>query len=207
MGEVAAGGKSFYGARLGLLARRTRFPRLPGDPAHAGSFAFGVRYAVLERGGREEALDAARRLLDEGAEGIGFTFNPDFDLADALAAPVAAMRRAQRLLVRAMLPPAAELGELAFSAGEGRIAAPGYLAASVAADADRLDAGRARDELVEAARQALTARPAIAAWLLREPEMGPFAGDIRTATGLPVYDHARFLAWFHAGLAPAVFPR
>ena len=35
----------------------------------------------------------------------------------------------------------------------------------------------------------------------------PFATDIRAATGLPVYDRVRFLARFHAGLAPRAFSR
>ena len=207
MSAVAKGGRSFYGARLGLLVRRTRFPRLPGDPANARSFPFSVRYAVLERADRATALAAAERLLDEGAAGIGLAFNAAFDLANALDAPVADGLAAQRGLVEAMLPPETEVGALAFSGGNDRIAAPGYLADAVAADADRLDIERARDSLVDAARQAAADRPAIAAWLLDEPEMGPFASDIRAATGRPVYDRTRFLAWFHASLAPRVFPR
>ena len=207
MSAVASGGRSFYGARLGLLARRTRFPRLPGDPANARSFPFSVRYAVLERTDRAAALEAAERLLDEGAEGIGLAFNAEFDLAGALDAPFAGGLAPQRGLVEAMLPPDAEVGVLAFSGDNDRIAAPGYLADAVAADEDRLDVERARDSLLAAAGRAAADRPAIAAWLLEEPEMGPFASDIRAATARPVYDRTRFLAWFHAGLAPKVFPR
>ena len=207
MNAVASGGRSFYGARLGLLVRPTRFPRLPGDPANARSFPFSVRYAVLERADRSTALEAAERLLDEGAEGVGLAFNAEFDLADALDAPFAGGLAVQRSLVEAMLPPDAEAGVLAFSGGNDRIAAPGYLADAVAADEDRLDVERARDSLLDAATQAMSNRPAIAAWLLDEPEMGPFAPDIRAATARPVYDRTRFLAWFHASLAPRVFPR
>ncbi len=207
MNAVAPGGRSFYGARLGLLARPTRFPRLPGDPANARSFPFSLRYAVLEQADRSTALRAAERLLDEGAEGIGLAFNAEFDLSDALAAPFAGGLAAQRSLVEAMLPPDAALGVLAFSGDNDRIAAPGYLADAVAADEDRLDVERARDSLLAAAGRAAADRPAIAAWLLEEPEMGPFAADIRAATGRPVYDRTRFLAWFHASLAPRAFPR
>ena len=207
MSTVATGGRSFYGARLGLLVRRTRFPRLPGDPANARSFPFSVRYAVLEQADRTAALDAAERLLDEGAEGIGLAFNAEFDLADALDAPYAGGLATQRDLIETMLPPSAEVGVLAFSADNDRIAAPGYLADAVAADQDRLDVERARDSLTAAAERAVSNRPGIAAWLLEEPEMGPFASDIRAATGRPVYDRTSFLAWFHASLAPRVFPR
>ena len=207
MNAVFPGGRSFYGARLGLLVRRTRFPRLPGDPANARSFPFSMRYAVLERAGRAAALEAARRLLDEGAEGVGLAFNAEFDLADALDAPFAGGLAAQRRLVQAMLPPDAALGVLAFSGDNDRIVVPGYLADAVTADEARLDVERARDSLLAAAGQAVADRPAIAAWLLEEPEMGPFASDIRAATGRPVYDRTRFLAWFHASLAPRVFPR
>ena len=66
---------------------------------------------------------------------------------------------------------------------------------------------RARDGLVDTVEQALSDRPGIAAWLLHEPEMGPFAADIRATTNLPVYDRTTYLAWFHASLAPRVFPR
>ncbi len=207
MSAVASGGKSFYGARLGILVRPTRFPRLPGDPANARSFPFSVRYAVLERVDRTPALDAAKRLLDEGAEGIGLAFNADFDMANTLGAPLAGGLEIERALVEAMLPPGAEAGVLAFSAGNDRIAAPGYLADAVAADEDRLDVERARDSLVDTVEQALSDRPGIAAWLLHEPEMGPFAADIRATTNLPVYDRTTYLAWFHASLAPRVFPR
>ena len=106
-----------------------------------------------------------------------------------------------------MLPPDAEAGVLAFSGDNDRIAAPGYLADAVAADESRLDVERARDSLLDAAAQAASNRPAIAAWLLDEPEMGPFASDVHAATGRPVYDRTRFLAWFHASLAPRVFAR
>ncbi len=207
MGAVAAGGKSFYGARLGLLARNTRFPRLRGDPANARSFDFTVRYAVLDRADRAEALAAAQRLLDEGAEGIALAFNAGFDLADALDAPFAGALDADRRLIRAMLPPGAELGVLAFPGNGGDIPVAGYLAEAVAEDADRLEVERACADLVGAARRAAAERPAIAAWLLHEPEMGPFASELRAAAGLPVYDRVRFLARFHAGLSPRVFPR
>ncbi len=207
MNAVAPGGRSFYGARLGLLVRPTRFPRLPGDPANARSFPFSLRYAVLEQADRAMALTAAKRLLDEGAEGIGLAFNAEFDLADALDAPFAGGLAAERRLVEAMLPPEAALGVLAFRGGDDRSAAPGYLADAVAADEASLDVARARDSLLAAAEQAVARRPAISAWLLEEPEMGPFAADIRAATRRPVYDRTRFLAWFHASLAPRVFPR
>ncbi len=207
MNTVAQGGRAFYGARLGLLVRQTRFPRLPGDPANACSFPFSLRYAVLERVDRATALAAAERLLDEGAEGVGLAFNAAFDLADALDAPFAGSLAAQQRLIKAMLPPDAVLGVLAFSGDDGQIAAPGYLADAAAADEDKLDLERARDSLLAAARGAIADRPAIAAWLLHEPEMGPFASDLRAATALPVYDRTRFLTWFHASLMPRVFPR
>src|SRR5215470_12847065 len=36
--RIAYGGKAVYGARLGILMLEARFPRIPGDMGHAGTW-------------------------------------------------------------------------------------------------------------------------------------------------------------------------
>src|SRR3954463_9970790 len=73
-------------AFLGVLMLRTRFPRLPGDIGHPGSFGLPTRHVVVERavaarvvqdaaglrasGLAEDFIAAARRLESEGAVAI-----------------------------------------------------------------------------------------------------------------------------------------
>src|SRR5258707_14842223 len=80
--RIATGGKSVYGARLGILMLETRFPRIPGDMGNAGPWPFPVLYRVVkgaspQRVVREKAAglldafrDAARGLVATGAAGI-----------------------------------------------------------------------------------------------------------------------------------------
>ena len=206
MGAHADGGRNFYGSRLGLLARRTVLPRLVGDPANALSFPFPVRYAVLDRADHGSAMSAARRLVEEGAEAIGFAFNPDFDLDGTLPVPVAGNLSAALDLVAAMLPATARIATLAFGPAPGRTAVPGHLADAVGRDSRSFDIDLARAEIAAAAAGA-AADPSVRALLLWEPEMGPFARDAAAAAGIAAYDRVRFLRWFHSGLAPRTFPR
>ena len=80
--RLAPGGKTVYGARLGILSLETRFPRVPGDMGNAGTWPFPVLYAVVPgasprkvvreraRGLLEPFLEAARTLVRAGADGI-----------------------------------------------------------------------------------------------------------------------------------------
>ena len=42
-----AGGKTVYGASVGILMLETRFPRIPGDMGNAGTWPFPVLYKVV----------------------------------------------------------------------------------------------------------------------------------------------------------------
>lgn len=80
--RTATGGKSVYGARLGILMLEARFPRIPGDMGNAETWPFPVLYRVVrgaspQRVVREKAaglldafLDAAGELVATGADGI-----------------------------------------------------------------------------------------------------------------------------------------
>jgi hypothetical protein len=89
---------------LGLLMLQTRFPRLPGDVGHVGSFAFPVHRRIVQgatpervvRGRESTALqpfiDAALALVDEGCSAIatscGFMALWQQELQAALPVPV-----------------------------------------------------------------------------------------------------------------------
>ena len=147
-GRRVPGGKTVYGARLGILSLETRFPRVPGDMGHAATWPFPVLYAVVpgaspQRVVREKAqgllepfLAAARALVRAGADGItascGFLSLFQAELAAACAVPVAASSLMQVPFVERLLPPGRRAGILTVSSVDLH---PEHLvAAGVAAD-------------------------------------------------------------------------
>ena len=103
---VMRGGKAVYGASVGILLLESRFPRIPGDGGHAGTWPFPVLYRVVPgatpdrvvRAGAEGVVEefaaAARELAETGADGIttncGFLVLHQDRLARACGVPVAA---------------------------------------------------------------------------------------------------------------------
>ena len=68
---------------------------------------------------------------------------------------------------------------------------------------------RAREVVADvagAARRLVGAHRDVGAIVLECANMPPYRAAVETATGLPVYDAAQLVAWFHAGLA-ATTPR
>ena len=142
------GGKTVYGARLGILSLETRFPRVPGDMGNAATWPFPVLYAVVpgaspQRVVRERAqgllepfLEAARALVRAGADGIttscGFLSLFQAELAAACAVPVAASSLMQVPMVERLLPPGRRVGVLTVSGAD--LSAEHLAAAGVAAD-------------------------------------------------------------------------
>lgn len=131
----ASGGRTVYGASVGVLMLETRFPRIPGDIGHGATWDFPVLYAVVpgatgERvttakpGDRSTGLldafiDAGRKLVRDGADGIttscGFLSIYQKDLATALGVPVAASSLMQIPLVERLLPAGKRVGVLTFN--------------------------------------------------------------------------------------------
>ena len=142
------GGKTVYGARLGILSLETRFPRVPGDMGHAGTWPFPVLYAVVpgasprrvvrerSRGLLEPFLEAARALVRAGADGIttscGFLSLFQAELAAACEVPVASSSLMQVPMVERLLPPGRRAGVLTVSGTD--LSAEHLLAAGVEAD-------------------------------------------------------------------------
>lgn len=126
-----AGGKTVYGAAVGILMLETRFPRIPGDVGHAGTWPFPVLYKVVRgatpdlvvrRGAAGLAgnfIAAARELVADGADGItttcGFLALFQDQLAAAVGVPIATSSLMQVPMVQGLLPPDRRVGILTIS--------------------------------------------------------------------------------------------
>jgi len=126
-----SGGRSIYGASIGILMLEARFPRVPGDMGNAATFPFPVQYRLVEgatpaRVVREGAagllgpfVDAARDLVRHGVDGIttncGFLSLFQDELAAAVDVPVATSSLMQVALVNRLLPPGRRAGILTIS--------------------------------------------------------------------------------------------
>ncbi|WP_371933288.1 aspartate/glutamate racemase family protein [Ruegeria discodermiae] len=119
--SVQTGGKTVYGASVGILMLETQFPRIPGDMGNALTWPFPVQYRVVRgaspdrivRGDPHARLDgfieAGRDLVAMGCDGIttncGFLSLVQDDLRAALGVPVATSSLMQVPMVQALLPP------------------------------------------------------------------------------------------------------
>ena len=133
LARIARGGKSIYGAPIGILMLETRFPRIPGDMGNAATWPFPVLFRVV-RGATPERvvlqgaagllpdfIAAARELVDLGAEAItttcGFLSLFQKELAAAVGVPVATSSLLQVPWVQATLPPRRRVGIVTVSKG------------------------------------------------------------------------------------------
>ncbi len=125
-GEIARGGKSIYGAPLGILMLEARFPSILGDMGNGLTWNFPVLFRVVrgasptrvvEQGATgllDTFIEAARDLVDLGAEGIttncGFLSLFQRELAEAVRVPVVTSSLMQVPWVQATLPPGKRVG-------------------------------------------------------------------------------------------------
>lgn len=125
------GGKSVYGASLGILMLETRFPRIPGDIGNAMTWPFPVQYRVVRGASpdkivRQDArlmaehfIAAAHDLVASGCDGIttncGFLSVIQDRLAAEVPVPVATSSLMQVAPVQAMLPEGKRVGILTIS--------------------------------------------------------------------------------------------
>lgn len=126
--RIARGGKSLYGAQVGILMLDTDFPRIPGDIGYGGTWPFPVLYRVVRGATSERAIDekspdalaafieAGKDLVADGADGLttscGFLTVYQDDLAAACGVPVAASSLMQVPMVDRLLPPGKRSGIL-----------------------------------------------------------------------------------------------
>ena len=125
------GGKTVFGASVGILMLNTRFPRIPCDIGNAATWPFPVHYKVIPaatpdnvvRGNASPLLgafiDAGRELLELGCDGIatncGFLVPFQTEMSRALGVPVASSSLLQAPLIRMSLPADQTLGILTIS--------------------------------------------------------------------------------------------
>jgi Asp/Glu/hydantoin racemase len=130
--RIAYGGKSLYGARVGILMLETRFPRIPGDMGNAETWPFPVLYKVVPGASpRRVVCDRAAGLLDAflsaseelvrlGADGItttcGFLSLYQREIAAHVGVPVATSSLMQIPFIERVLPPGKRVGVLTVSA-------------------------------------------------------------------------------------------
>jgi hypothetical protein len=130
--RIAHGGKTLYGASVGILMLETRFPRIPGDMGNAETWPFPVLYKVVpgasprrvvcERaeGLLDEFLAAADELVRLGADGItttcGFLSLYQREIAAHVGVPVATSSLLQVPFIERVLAPGKRVGVLTVSA-------------------------------------------------------------------------------------------
>jgi hypothetical protein len=130
--RIASGGKTLYGASVGILMLETRFPRIPGDMGNAETWPFPVLYKVVpgasprrvvcERaeGLLDGFLAAAAELVRLGADGItttcGFLSLYQKEIAANVGVPVATSSLMQVPFIERVLPPGNRVGVLTVSA-------------------------------------------------------------------------------------------
>lgn len=126
-----SGGKTVYGASVGILMLNTRFPRIPGDIGNAATWPFPVQYKVVPsatpdnvvRGDAapllQSFIDAGRELIDLGCDGIatncGFLVPFQAEMSRTLGVPVASSSLLQASLIQQTLPADQSLGILTIS--------------------------------------------------------------------------------------------
>lgn len=190
----------------------------------------GASPDLVVRHGAEGLLPAfvaaAEALVADGADGIttncGFLSLFQADLQAAVPVPVLASSLMQVKMVNALLAPGRCAGILTISAES--LSATHLAAANVPegtpvmgteggqeftrailGDELRLDVDAAREDNVEAARALQAAHPELGAIVLECTNMGPYAADIREATGLPVFSILTVARWFQESLVPTRF--
>lgn len=128
---IATGGKTVYGASVGILMLEARFPRIPGDMGNALTWPFPVMYKVVRgaspdrvvRQNAEGLLDAfiaaARDLVADGVDGIttncGFLSLVQEELSQAVPVPVVTSSLQQVAMVNNLMPAGKKAGILTIS--------------------------------------------------------------------------------------------
>lgn len=132
--SVQQGGKTIYGANVGILILETQFPRIIGDIGNALTWPFPVQYRVVRGATPDKVvrqgpkaiaeltdlfIDAARDLVASGADGLttncGFLSLIQEEVAAACGVPFASSSLMQVPAVQAMLPNGKRVGIITIS--------------------------------------------------------------------------------------------
>jgi hypothetical protein len=165
---------------------------------------------------------AGRALADEGCVGLvttcGFLARWQRALTEALPIPILTSSLLQVPLVARTMPARRRVGIVTYSAADltpdvleaagvdpatpvGGVAPDGYFARAIRDGAPTLDVQRMADDTVGPARELADKHRDLGAIVLECANMPPYRAAVQAAVGLPVFDAAQLVAWFHAGLA------
>ena len=171
-------------------------------------------------------IKAGRELVQMGCDGIttscGFLSLIQDEVKEAFGVPVATSSLMQVPMIRQLLPKGRRVGILTISANT---LTPAHLAAAgvhldtpvigtdggrcfseaILNDAPEFDIVACRLDLIDAAQTLVKLHPDVGAIVLECTNMAPYAHDIHTATGLPVFSIYNFVSWFQSGLSPRNF--
>jgi hypothetical protein len=166
-------------------------------------------------------IAAARDLAAAGCSGVastcGFLARWQREMAHALPVPVLTSALLQVTLVARTLPEHRQVGIVTYSALDldgATLAAAGiapgapvegvapesYFARTIREGASALDRTGMERDTVAAALRLRERATSVGALVLECANMPPYRDAVAAATGLPVYDAAQLIAWFHAGL-------
>ena len=149
MTDFVFGGSTTYGQVAGILMLDSTIPRLPGDPGHAQTFDFPVRYGVIRDFPFQDLVDIRTEhigriiatALELQREGVRFVaadcglFSPfQRQIADALRIPFIGSSLHLLPLIAAFLPASQQIGLIT---GDTRLLKPAHLEAA-GADFQRL---------------------------------------------------------------------
>lgn len=125
------GGKSVYGACVGILMLEARFPRIEGDMGNAGTWPFPVQYRVVPgatpgkvvrenaEGLLDKFIEATVDLVNHGADCVttncGFLSLFQNEIKEAAGVPVATSALMQVPMINSILPPGKQVGILTIS--------------------------------------------------------------------------------------------
>ena len=125
------GGKTIFGATIGIMMLETRFPRIFGDIANAATWPFPVQYRIVKGATPDKVVRqdpmlmvdgfvaAARDLVAHGCDGLttncGFLAMIQDEVAEAVQVPVATSSLMQITMVERMLPKSKRVGVITIS--------------------------------------------------------------------------------------------
>jgi Asp/Glu/hydantoin racemase len=174
----------------------------------------------------DQFINAAKELVEDGVDGLttncGFLSLFQAELTAAVGVPVATSSLMQVNMVQALLPPNKKVGIVTIS--KESLTKAHLQAANVPIDTpivgteggqefsrvileneDRMDVTKAREDMLDAGRALLSQHADVGAIVLECTNMVPFAREMRTELGLPIFSIHSFIKWFQSGLIPADF--
>jgi Asp/Glu/hydantoin racemase len=149
MSRFISGGTANYGQVAGILMLDSTIPRIPGDPGHAETFDFPIRYGVIRDFPFEDLVEirkdnidrVVKAAIDLQTEGVNFVVADcglfslfQQDIADALNIPFIGSALNLIPLIAGFLPADQKIGLIT---GDTRLLKNSHLEAA-GADPDRL---------------------------------------------------------------------